>query len=90
MIDMPQTFAAPREIAPAAGLAIEPAEYGRPSSAGTLTNPHRPEFGNALTALPRTSLSVMVVIDDNGYLMPLCTAGDLLRWCKAAWRAERD
>jgi hypothetical protein len=38
-------------------------------------------------ALPSTSVSVMVVIDADGYLMPLCTAGDLLRWCKAAWRA---
>lgn len=40
--------------------------------------------------LPLTNLTVLAVIDGNGYLMPLCTAGDLLRWCKAAWRAEQD
>ena len=50
----------------------------------------RSECGDSLPPLPRTSLSVIPVMDDHGYLTPLCTAGDLLRCCKAAWRAERD
>lgn len=28
----------------------------------------------------------MVVLDDSGYLVPLCTAGDLLRGFRSLWR----
>ena len=28
----------------------------------------------------------MVVLDDSGYLVPLCTAGDLLRGFKSLWQ----
>jgi hypothetical protein len=38
-------------------------------------------------SLPLSSHGVMAVIDDNGYLIPLCTAADLLRACKTIWRA---
>jgi hypothetical protein len=29
----------------------------------------------------------MVVLDDSGYLVSLCTASDLLRGCRYFWRA---
>jgi hypothetical protein len=32
----------------------------------------------------------MLVINGSGYLVPLCTAGDLLRGCKKFWRAAWD
>jgi hypothetical protein len=39
---------------------------------------------------PPSCESVMLVVDQDGYLAPIFTAGDLLRWCKAAWKVERD
>jgi hypothetical protein len=41
-------------------------------------------------ALPNPRIGPMVVINDGGYLVPLCTAGDLLRGCRNFWRASRD
>ena len=32
----------------------------------------------------------MLVINGSGYLVPLCTAGNLLRGCRKFWRAARD
>jgi hypothetical protein len=48
----------------------------------------RPALASSLT--PPSCESVMLVVDQDGYFIPLYTAGDLLRWCKAVWRAERD
>ena len=45
---------------------------------------------NLFGFLPATSSSVLLVMDENGYLTPLLTATDLLRLCKATWRAEQD
>ena len=39
---------------------------------------------------PVSCRTVMLVLDHDGYLTPVYTAGDLLRWCKATWRAEQD
>jgi hypothetical protein len=41
-------------------------------------------------ALRNPRLGPMVVLDDNGYLVPLCTASDLLRGCRYFWRASQD
>jgi hypothetical protein len=82
--------ASPQEVAPGAGLDVAQLTYGLPEAGEPPPNSFHSSFRNSLAALPRTSLSVMVVIDENGYLTPLLTAGDLLRWCKAAWRAEQD
>ena len=41
-------------------------------------------------ALHDPRVGPMVVFNDNGYLIPLCTPGDLLRGCKYFWRAARD
>ena len=38
-------------------------------------------------ALPNPRIGPMVAINDGGYLVPLWTAGDLLRVCKYFWRA---
>ncbi len=32
----------------------------------------------------------MAVTDENGYLIPVCTAYDLLRACEYFWRASQD
>jgi hypothetical protein len=64
---------------------VAPPEYCASAPREAVTGSPRLVLGN----LPHTSVSVMVVIDDNGYLMPVCTAGDLLRWCKTAWRAAQ-
>jgi len=34
--------------------------------------------------------AVMAVVDDDGYLIPLCTSADLLRAFKTIWRATKD
>lgn len=90
MMKMTQTFASPLEMAPDAVLNIEQALPELPKPSKPLPNSTRSDCGGALPPLPSTSLSVMAIVDDNGYLMPLCTTADLLRWCKAAWRAELD
>jgi hypothetical protein len=41
-------------------------------------------------SLPLSNFTVMAAVDEYGELTPLCTAGDLLRWCKIAWNAERE
>jgi len=41
-------------------------------------------------ALPNPRLGSMVVVNDGGYLVPLCTAGDLLRGCRFLWRRALD
>ena len=41
-------------------------------------------------ALRNPRVGPMLVINRSGYLVPLCTAGDLLRSCKIFWRAARD
>ena len=41
-------------------------------------------------ALPNPRLGPMVVVNDGGYLVPLCTAADLLRGCRFFWRRTLD
>jgi hypothetical protein len=41
-------------------------------------------------ALANPRLGPMAVVNDGGYLVPLCTAGDLLRGCRFFWRRARD
>jgi hypothetical protein len=41
-------------------------------------------------ALRNPRVAPMLVSNDSGYLVPLCTAGDLLRGCRYFWRAARD
>jgi hypothetical protein len=44
----------------------------------------------AALLMPASRAPLMAVIDENGLLTPLCTAGDLLRSCKYFWRVSRD
>jgi hypothetical protein len=37
-------------------------------------------------ALPNPRVGPMVALNEGGYLVPLCTAGDLLRVCRYLWR----
>ena len=37
-------------------------------------------------ALPNPRIGPMVVINDGGYFIPLCTAGDQRRGCQYFWR----
>ena len=41
-------------------------------------------------SLRNPRIGPMVAINDSGYLVPLWTAGDLLRVCKYFWRAYQD
>lgn len=41
-------------------------------------------------ALRNPRVGPMVVLNDSGYLIPLCTAGDLLRGCRYFWRSTQD
>lgn len=41
-------------------------------------------------ALTNPRLGPLVVVDDSGYLVPLWTAGDLLRGCRCFWRASQE
>jgi hypothetical protein len=38
--------------------------------------------------MPVSRAALMAVVDDGGYLIPICTAFDLLRGCKHFWRAS--
>ena len=87
---MPKAYASSQESAPAAALNIKPPLCESPKPSEPLPNSFRSKCGDTLPPLPRTSVSVMAVMDENGYLMQLCTAGDLLRWCKVAWKADLD
>ncbi|MGZ8466491.1 MAG: hypothetical protein ACXWXT_13175 [Candidatus Binatia bacterium] len=55
-----------------------------------------PEAGTAhkplpwIGALPNPRIGPMVVLNDSGYLVPLWTAGELLRGCKYFWHGWRD
>jgi len=41
-------------------------------------------------ALPNPHLGPMLVVNDGGNLVPLCTAADLVRGCRYFWRRTRD
>jgi hypothetical protein len=40
-------------------------------------------------AFPNPHVGPMVVLNETGYLVPLLTAGDLLRLCKYYWRQSQ-
>jgi hypothetical protein len=40
--------------------------------------------------LPNPRLGPMLVLNDGGYLVPLFTAGDLVRGCRYLWRRGRS
>jgi hypothetical protein len=80
------------------GSALEESEHecraeAVEESAGDGTNGVAPTSQSRLPwigTLPNPRLGPIVVINDNGYLVPLWTAGELLRGCKYFWRASRD
>lgn len=41
-------------------------------------------------ALSNPRLGPMLVVNESGYLVPLCTAGDLLRGCRSFWHRSQD
>jgi len=52
---------------------------------------HRPDGPLPwIGALPNPRLGPMLVVNDGGYLVPICTAGDLLRGCRFFWRRTLD
>jgi hypothetical protein len=90
MIEMTQKIASSGKMAPDSILPIEQNLRELPKPGRPPPDSLRTKWGDTLSALPRSSVSVMAVLDNSGNLTQLCTAGDLLRWCKAAWRAELD
>lgn len=43
-----------------------------------------------LTVMPRSSVSVLAMVDESGDLVRVLTASDLLREFKAQWKAARE
>jgi hypothetical protein len=44
----------------------------------------------SMGAMPRSCYAVMAVVNEDGYLVPVCTAADLLRVCKIIWQASAE
>ena len=53
---------------------------------GSSANPLR--LSGAIVMLP-PGRSVLAVVDEDGYMVPLFTAADLLRGCRAMWKATQ-
>jgi hypothetical protein len=70
----------PLEIAMGGGEAVIETE----GTSNVMTRPPLPWIGS----LPRSNFGVMAVVDEEGYLIPLWTAGDLLRACKILWQTH--
>ncbi len=51
---------------------------------GSSANPPRP---SSAVMLLQPGRSILAVVDDDGYMVPLFTAADLLRGCRAMWKA---
>jgi len=66
---------APAEVALAGDRAEAAPARARLTWIGALANPH---------------LGLMVVVGDGGYLVPLWTAGELLRGCKYFWHRSLE
>jgi hypothetical protein len=47
-----------------------------------------PGFLSAVMML-QSSRSILAVVDDDGYMVPLFTAADLLRGCRAMWKVTQ-
>jgi len=59
------------------------------ASPGTIEQPKEPVVREHLPwigALPNPQVGPMVVLNESGYLVPLCTVSDLLRGCRYFWR----
>jgi hypothetical protein len=44
----------------------------------------------AALMMPGSRANLMVVVDEEGSLMPLCTSRDLLRACRYLWRMSQE
>ena len=49
---------------------------------------NQPRLSSAVVML-QAGRSVLAVVDDDGYMVPLFTAADLLRGCRAIWKATQ-
>ena len=75
------------EEAPAG--AAEPMEelaLAREASEGLTYRERLPWIG----ALRNPRLGPMLVVNESGYLVPLCTASELLRGCRYFWHRSQD
>ena len=71
-------------------------ENERPRAEETgLTHPATQAYTEPVERAPRYSMLMqtpspvlMAVVDESGYLVPVWSAGDLLRICKSYWRAS--
>ena len=50
-----------------------------------LRPPSRPTW---VGPLPKSRVAMLVAVDSRGFLVPLFTAGDLLRACKLSWKVS--
>jgi CBS-domain-containing membrane protein len=49
---------------------------------------NQPRLSSAVVMV-QAGRSVLAVVDDDGYMVPLFTAADLLRGCRAIWKATQ-
>ncbi|HVO91746.1 MAG TPA: hypothetical protein VMT22_02845 [Terriglobales bacterium] len=74
------------EVAPEFGEALmEPL-----AEVSEAEEPSMPAPPYSALMMPASRAAQMAVLDENGYLVPVCTAGDILRSCRYFWRAAMD
>jgi hypothetical protein len=80
-----------KEIDIATGATERDEDPGRVEESTVDTDKRRNEsnYGSLpwIGALTNPQVGPMVVLNDSGYLIPLCTASDLLRGCRYFWHS---
>ena len=65
-----------------------PVAESTPVSARQESSAKSPPVTSAVMLL-QPGRSILAVVDDDGYMVPLFTAADLLRGCRAMWKATQ-
>ena len=87
---MPKAFASAQEIAPSAGLKIEQPAHWLTEPSEPQPNFSRSEVGNSCPPMPRTSLSVMVVIGRERMFDAAMHTRRSASLVQSAWRVKQD
>lgn len=74
------------EVPAGAAEPMEELALAREASEGLTYREWLPWIG----ALRNPRLGPMLVVNENGYLVPLCTASELLRGCRYFWHRSQD
>ena len=74
------------EVPAGAAEPMEELALAREASEGLTYRERLPWIG----ALRNPRLGPMLVVNESGYLVPLCTASELLRGCRYFWHRSQD